>query len=206
MEPLEVLAEQPLQLEAGKRVEVLAENLNDRLRFKLAGEFDLSLEIPPAVVQKGRINLATEGGGAEFSELRVYRDIFYTSAGQGTTRWVIPEGNYVVLGDNTQNSADSRDWSLTRFEIPLENGETQIVRGNNRGTENPIIAHGADGRARVYLADEFGERWVFHRAESRALKPTPAPFVPRSLIRGRAVLVVWPMVPKLDVYRLKWVR
>ena len=56
------------------------------------------------------------------------------------------------------------------------------------------------------LYDELGERHDF--LESDALGPNfeRASYVPRSLIRGRAVLVVWPMVPSLGVYRLKWVR
>jgi hypothetical protein len=33
-----------------------------------------------------------------------------------------------------------------------------------------------------------------------------ASFVPRDLIRGRAVVVVWPFAFWHDVYRLKWVR
>ena len=60
------------------------------------------------------------------------------------------------------------------------------------------------GRA-LFFDDLLGERWVFPEHGVRRLPSELAPFVPRELIRGRAVLVVWPMVPSLDVYRLRWV-
>jgi hypothetical protein len=111
-----------------------------------------------------------------------------------------------MLGDNTQDSSDARDWNLTRFEVPTEGGQMELVRGNNRGTENPIIVADEQGKATVFMQDEFGERWVFPRDNARSLGPVGLSLVPRSLIRGRAVLVVWPLAPSLDIYRLKWVR
>ncbi len=199
-------AESAWKLRAGKAVELAAQNLNDLLEFELDGEVLLTFPIDPAKDRTCTVSWVTEGGGAEFTDIEVLRDVHYTSLGQRSTHWQIPADNYLMLGDNTQDSSDGRDWNLTSFEVPQPDGSVEVVRGNNRGTENPIIVADGNGTATVYIQDEFGERWVFPRNEARALGPTGIPLVPRSLIRGRAVLVVWPMAPSLDVYRLKWVR
>ncbi len=63
-----------------------------------------------------------------------------------------------------------------------------------------------DGTRRIFLDDELGERHDFPARHASSPTYIRASYVPRGLIRGRAVLVVWPIVPSLDVYRLKWVR
>jgi hypothetical protein len=187
-------------------VEFLAQNVDDLLELEVDGEVVVTLEISSAAERTCTVSLVTEGGGAEFTDLGVARDIYYTSAGQRTTSWEIPADHFVMLGDNTQDSSDARDWNLTRFEVTTEDSQTELVRGNNRGTENPIIVADEQGKATVFMQDEFGERWVFPRDTARSLGPVGLSLVPRSLIRGRAVLVVWPLAPSLDIYRLKWVR
>ena len=200
------LAVSPWKLPTGSAVDFAAQNVDDLLELEVDGEVVLTFEIPAATERTCTVSLVTEGGGAEFTELGVARDIYYTSAGQRTTSWDIPADHFVMLGDNTQDSSDARDWNLTRFEVPTEDGQTELVRGNNRGTENPIIVANEQGKATVFMQDEFGERWVFPRDSARSLGPVGLALVPRSLIRGRAVLVVWPLAPSLDIYRLKWVR
>ncbi len=80
------------------------------------------------------------------------------------------------------------------------------VHGNPRDNENPQVVPGAIGGPQIFFKDLLGERHVFRQKDSKLLNPIQASFVPRELIRGRAVLVVWPMVPSLDVYRFRWVR
>lgn len=206
LETRKILAVAPWQLPAGGEVEFAAQNVDDLLELEVDGEVVLTLEIPSAAERTCTVSLVTEGGGARFTDLGIGRDIYYTSASQRVTSWDIPADHFVMLGDNTQDSSDARDWNLTRFEVPSEDGQGQVVRGNNRGAENPIIVADGSGRATVFLQDEFGERWVFPRDNARALGPVSLSLVPRSLIRGRAVLVLWPLSPSLGVYRLKWVR
>lgn len=204
---LEATAAEPWRLAAGERVPLAGQNLDDLLELEVDGEVLVELEIPAVpVARDARVSIQTSGGGAELDDVDVFRDIYYTTARQKYHRWTIPAGHYVMLGDNTQDSSDGRDWSLSRYALPDGAGGEVVVRGNQRSQENPLRALGPDGESTLYFRDELGELWVFPQRESRRLETEPMSLVPRELIRGRAVLVVWPIVPSLDVYRIQWVR
>lgn len=203
----QALAATPWKLRAGDSVRIAGQNIDDLLELEIDGEVVVELEIGSVSNSNdAHVSIVTEGGGADLEDLQVHRDIYYTTARQKYRRWQIPEGQYVMLGDNTQDSSDSRDWSLTRYSIPDDAGGEQVVRGNQRSQENPLRSFGPGGDATLYFRDELGELWIFDNRESRRLESEAMSFVPRSLVRGRAVLVVWPIVPSLDVYRIQWVR
>ena len=107
-----------------------------------------------------------------------------------------------MLGDNTQDSSDSREWTFTRWA--MRENEDQVVQGN-RIVDNPRYIHGEDG-TRILLTDEFGERHLLRWEDVRKLPTEPAPFVHRDLILGRALAVFWPLTPWRDLVRLHWVR
>lgn len=214
-EDLEAAAISVGPLLAGRTVEVEAENLNDRVALRLDGEEVAALEIPAAPDRaRSKVSLrveAPESSSTTVDELKVWRDIHYTNdpTRQKVSRWTIPEGNYVVLGDNSQDSSDGRDWTLFHFKVE-ESGET--VSGNLRESmeprpdANPLYLPSKRNWEQMVLRDTLGERHVFGRDEVTRLKDEVAPLVPRDLIRGRAVAVVWPLAPQHDVYRWKWVR
>ena len=80
------------------------------------------------------------------------------------------------------------------------------MRGQRRRKENPItVSGGPDGEV-TFLRDEYGELHHFLSSSRPQQTPEMAPFVPRNLVTGRALLVFWPLVPSLDVYRLQWIR
>lgn len=203
------------RLAAGRRVRFDAQNLDDRLRLTLDGTTQLELDIEPSSEQDGEVRVGTLGSGAEFGDLKVYRDVFYTPGSRGSS-WTIPQGQYFMLGDNTQNSSDGREWSFVNLRFKDDLGTVQEVRGNYRPfgggvrllEANPVRHPSLDG-PRTWIRDEWGEVWEFPSARELPLGPgqmlTPAPVVPRELIVGRAVFVFWPLKPFEGFYRWRWV-
>lgn len=196
---------EPWRLEAGDRLPIAAQNIDDVLELDIDGEPVLELSIPAATDQRSAVVVSTVGGGAVLSDVEVFRDIYYTTETAIRSEWKIPEGHYVMLGDNTQDSEDSRAWQLAGFRVVSGDNAGAVLRGNSRNQENPRFVTGRPRGTEVFFADTFGERHEFLRAEVERLSPEPAPLVARELITGRALLVFWPLVPSLGVYRLKWI-
>lgn len=196
------------RLPADRTVRFAVQNLDDELRLELDGEVVLTMDVPPAEDQKAYVTVALRGEGAKLSDLQVFRDTYYLAARNG--EFEIPDGNYVMLGDNTQDSADSRDWRAIKFAW-TENGETREERGNHRpgaslaDAPNPIRAELPNRESWTGFRDRWGERHWFSRTEGgEAGPPWPAPLVPRELIQGRAIAVFWPLKPTRGLWRLGW--
>jgi hypothetical protein len=199
-----VTLDEPWRLAAGDAVDFAVQNMDDLLQLELDGEVVLTLEIPPASDQRSSITLHVEGEGADFDDLAVYRDIYYLGDSMERAEWQIPAGHYVMLGDNTQDSSDAREWSLERYAYPK--GSDQVLRGNHRGNnENPQIVQGLPGGPEMWFRDEWGELHHFKASEAERLTPEAVSFVPRELVTGRAVVVFWPMKPSFKLWRLAWV-
>jgi signal peptidase I len=208
------------RLEAGRAVRFAVENLDDRLALELDGEILATRDVEPQSDPNSRIYLDVERGRASFTGLMPHRDLYYLGGGKST--FEIPEGHYVMLGDNTQDSSDAREWKVRRYG--LEDGT--LIEGNHRPPENPFIAGGDQV---TWFVDRWGERHALEvsadlmggevaRSQPSAaldtLEKTPAmpagveaaPYVPRELISGRAVAVFWPLPPMSKIARLKWIR
>jgi signal peptidase I len=193
---------------AGERVGFALENLDDRLAFELEDEPLLTAEIEASPRQEAFLKLGVTGGGAEFDELCVRRDIYYLQPGeedpararrQGAWSVAIPPGNYVMLGDNTQDSADGRLWEAQTWRQP---GAGPGIRGNYRFGENPVYGH-----REIRFRDEWGEVHFFPRVGGPTESfggAVPAPLVPRELVLGRALAIFWPIQLKSGLWRLGW--
>jgi len=194
-------ASAPFRLPAGRVVSFAAQNMDDLLRFEIDGEPVAELEIPEASDQASCFQLRVEGAGADFSEVEVYRDIFYTEDGK-KSEFEIPAGCYVMLGDNTQDSSDSRFWTLITYTVG-EDG--QRIRGNWFPPLNPVSVPGDPAGTRTFLRDEWGDLHDFVLKPGQVPTSELAPFVPREMILGRAVAVFWPISFALKVWRLQWI-
>ena len=202
----EVKLEEPWRLSAGSSVEIAVQNLDDRLAMEIDGEEVLSLEIPAATDQTSNLHLRVLGGEVEFDDLEVYRDIYYLSSQVKVSRWYVEEDHYVMLGDNTQDSSDSREWTLARYHLP---GVEGVVEGNYRGEEeNPQRVPGGDKGTMFFFRDEWGTLHSSLDSERRNAVPTNQlrSQVSREMITGRALIVFWPLKPSLKLWRLKWIR
>ena len=206
-DPRHDMAEAPYRLPAGRTVSFGVQNMDDLLELEIDGEFVCALEIESVADQSAGASLGVVGEGADFADLMVYRDIYYTATTTRESVVSIPAGHYYMLGDNTQDSSDSREWAYARFGIPGSvEGEQDVVRGNFRPGENPLtVGFGEEGGPLTHFIDEWGEGHWFGSGSAVRMTPVNAPFVPRRLILGRALAVFWPLDPRLDLYRLKWV-
>jgi signal peptidase I len=186
----------PHRLAAGRKVSFAAQNMDDLLALEIDGERVAELEIPSASDQTSAFELQVEGEGADFTGAEVYRDIYYTEEGRGT-EFEIPPGCYVMLGDNTQDSSDSRFWTFTTLG---PDAEGKSVRGNHFPPQNPVW-----DASRVYIRDEWGDLHDFAARPDQDQHLEWAPFVRREMIVGRAVAVFWPISLAYKVWRLQWV-
>ena len=215
-------AAEDFALEVDQSTRFCVENLDDHLALRVEGELLLELDVQPVANQAGSVELAVEGKGAAFEDLQVYRDVYYYYPDRDNPRnvagdpWVvtIPEGNYLMLGDNTQDSADSRDWNFKSYTW-TQDGKSLERKGNYRAgfnQPNPrtALVGGLPGKS---FRDEFGElHWFaedaisdeFPRRGNLPEDPSPAPLVPRELIIGRALSVFWPLIPSRSMWRFGW--
>lgn len=212
--PRSAVADSPWRLPAGTSVDVRAQNLDDRLSLSVDGEVVLELEVEPVAWQESGVRVEVEGEGADLAGLELSRDLYYT-AGSYSGPWRIPDGHYFMLGDNTQDSSDSRDWS--RVKLTWREGDgLREVSGNARpermggpvlGDTNPVRVRAGSSAGLTFVRDEWGELHALATAaEVGAPDLEGEPFVPRELITGRAFLSLWPISPGLGVWRPKWIR
>jgi signal peptidase I len=209
---LEARATPEARLRAGERASFLAQNCDDRLRFELDGVVVAELDIPSAEDQSACVFLRTEGEGADFAQLELSRDVYYTSGTRGR-EFIVPEGNYLMLGDNTQDSSDSREWAFVNYRWSGEPSKGEWIRGNFYPSNIPLASNPLHlpeaGGPRVYFRDEWGELHDFPLEKGSLGPQEEAPYVPRELIVGRAVLVFWPLGPFAGdwrIWRLQWAR
>lgn len=208
-------AEAAWRLPVGRPIDWRVENIDDRARLWIDGELLASAEVPPQEEADSRVRIASRGAGVDLSELMLWRDIHYLT-GEKHSEYQIPPGQYLVLGDNTQDSSDSREWSFVRYRragSAQADAESELLRGNFRQGQNPLFLGNV-----TWLEDEWGERHALAVEGApkppedlptepvQGLPPEAAPFVPRELIVGRAIAVFWPLRPLEGLYRFKWVR
>ena len=194
----------PWRLASDADTPFAVQNMDDLLQLEIDGEIVLTLEIDPAVIQSSGVFLEVEGEGAALSDARVYRDIYYTPSGSRSVS--IPEGQYFMLGDNTQESSDSREWRYSILDLDEEVWPVGSVRGNLRRGENPrVVGVGDPNGPKTHFIDEWGEPHWFGNDEIQARRTESSPFVPKEMILGKAVAVFWPLDPRRAIFRPRWV-
>jgi len=192
---------------AGAEHAFAVENLDDRLALFLDGEELVALEIAANASQAATFTLAVAGEGAELAALEVLRDIHYLVPERRSWSVKIPAASYVLLGDNTQDSADGRLWKAKSYTFG-DPAQPTVARGNYREeNENPSFGRLPDGTPAIRFRDHFGERhWFARSAVLQESLPGNEPLVGRELILGRVLAVFWPIRPLDGLWRVGWLR
>ncbi len=195
---------QPFRLPEGEALRFAAQNVDDLLVLEFDERALLTLEAPATRNQRSSVLAFVAGEGADLDDLQVRRDVYYTNDRVFDAEVVLAEGEYYMLGDNTQDSSDSREWRYLELRWPGAGSEGAVVRGGWRPQENPVTVSTVEGRL-TFFDDQWGERHVIEAGTEERVGYVTAPSVPRELIVGRALLVFWPWSFEYGLARLRWI-
>ncbi len=128
------------------------------------------------------VSFGVDRGGAVFRNVRLDRDVFYTNT--GTTKFHVPEGHYLFLGDNSSSSMDARSWY--GWEIREKGAGGRVFFASDR--PSPL-----DRGGRLEFTDRNGVFRSYGPGELEFSEGmVPMSFVPREDLHGRAFAVFWP--------------
>lgn len=190
-----------LEPDAWTRVELV--HVDGAARLRIGGEEAASFLYEPDFTREfttlsAVLKIGARGGPCRLRSLRIHRDLYYFTEVGGVFRenhsLRIPPHCYVMLGDNTVSSKDSRLWVKVRFTLK----DGTVVEGDGDSTLSPTDEekyYRNDDAGQAFLTDIDGKRWKLTPADVEDFHPRKefAPFVPEENIIGQAFLVFWPL-------------
>lgn len=195
-------------------VEIIARTVDRRIVLWVDGDewlrFDDN-EAPrhPNSPTRSTIELTLDGGGT-VSDVVVRRDIFYlpntANSGGPKAQWQIPDDSYFGMGDNTQNSYDSRSWQTITFDLADGNSVTGFDLEVTAGLGRPVPPDANPKYLRngsVLFADVHGDEYTLWPHDISGRSEHPAPFIHERYLLGKAIMVFWPVV---DPFRWKLIQ
>ncbi len=139
--------------------------------------------------EREAITLGLRGVAAELGSVSVDRDLQYNQSRE----WVVPDDHYIVLGDNTISSKDSRMWEVTVLE--LSDGRTLEGEHSVKLEDGTIVPFDDSGDEYRFLDTNGVARRVPKSDVVKVTERVDRPFVKRNDLVGRAFLVFFPFPP-----------
>ena len=143
-----------------------------------------------------KVALGLRGAAARLSGLRVDRYLQYGKAGYS----MVPDDGFVMLGDNTDSSKDSREWRV--IELVTADGRVFHTENHVKLEDNSIVSfQERDGVYRFIDVDGIARELDAATTEKRV--GVAAPYVRRRDLVGRAFVIFFPFPPFGD-FRLRF--
>lgn len=202
---LTVWSSKKVVLQKGRTYEVAFANIDDRLSIRLDGEEIASHEYDTDRIEMGdspnSICFGPVGGGGAFRDVTVLRDIYYiNNSPEGFTEYRVKKEHYFAMGDNTQNSSDSRKWR----SIELTRKDGTSLKGEFQRGKVPDDLLTPFGTRICPFVDIYGDT---HYLRGIDLAKNPEfdneHFVHEKFMLGKAMAVFWPIYPH---FRWKLIR
>ena len=210
------IAEQDFDFSFGEPLELDLAFWDHRLRLQLEGssdswEMEKNFDLEARDIASNRVSFFAEQGGWTVTRPTIWRDLYYLPPlrGGGAPLFQVPEGQYFMMGDNTQNSHDGRDWEARELTLnPPVDGLTHLRGDNFRNGMNPSFDNPRWNRdhSLMVFRDQFGEVFEVPKDSIANDDRVPANFVPREFLMGRALCVFMPLWPLSPVNRIGLVR
>ncbi|HYC77393.1 MAG TPA: signal peptidase I [Planctomycetota bacterium] len=214
-----------VRLKPGAETRVVFDNVDQRVTVTIDGKrvFRRDYDVAPGkdvgLGQATRLKAGARGGAVGFTRLAVFRDLHYSVYPTAPTAFDVPEGSYLMFGDNSPNSLDARGWRSACIRL-RETGETlwgdaEAVSDrieNQRRRQNPWTGDdGVDRFLDVYgneiklepgawdLCDAATGKPVYEAVRSVGDVPDPQAllkfdhYVPRRYVVGRAKFTFFPV-------------
>ncbi|MDP7032890.1 MAG: signal peptidase I [Planctomycetota bacterium] len=153
------------QLGAGQKVSVQLEQCDGIVRVHVKGVLaaeillDRSYEGAYRWTEDVQISFGLNGCEGRVERLAIDRDIHYTGIGLLAENRVlsVPHGRFLVLGDNSPNSQDSRKWQIRRFRYLDSKGRFLAVVDKEVGNPmNPVRRVQSGGEESIHFYDVNG--------------------------------------------------
>jgi hypothetical protein len=174
--------------------------------------FNETLNLKPHKPRRNRMQFSVAGKNWILGPVQVERDLHYLPPRQNAAPvFEVTDGHYFMLGDNTQNSLDSRDWQLESYSLDDGKGNQFQISGDH-------LQHGSDPMFNnprwnmshdiMTFRDKFGN---IHTLSENEVKRSAnilqhAPLVPRHYLLGRALAVFMPLKPLAATNRFTMVQ
>jgi signal peptidase I len=170
-----------VRIAQGRATRVEFDNVDCRLVVRIDGNeaARVDYEVPPidspAMNDVAAVRVGVRSGSASFSKLAIFRDLYYTRYFDPTFPdnaplnaaydFEVPDGMYLMFGDNSPNSLDARGWRRSRIRVRQSPDDPGVVLEgdfeavsdrieNTRRMQNPF----PDDHGRPAFIDVFGNQ------------------------------------------------